>query len=84
MLKGKRIVVTGVLTDGSIAWHVARLAQEQGASIVVTGFGRAMRLTERSAQRLPDPPPVLELDNTIHQEAHGPEADEIYPVSEHT
>lgn len=62
MLKGKRIVVTGVLTDGSIAWHVARLAQEQGALVVLTGFGRAMRLTERSAKRLPDPPPVLELD----------------------
>lgn len=62
LLKGKRILVTGVLTDASIAWHVARLAQEQGASIVLTGFGRAMRLTERSAKRLPDPPPILELD----------------------
>lgn len=68
MLKGKRIVVTGVLTDGSIAWHVARLAQEQGASIVLTGFGRALRLTERSAKRLPDSPPVLELD--INEPAH--------------
>jgi meromycolic acid enoyl-[acyl-carrier protein] reductase len=64
LLKGKRILVTGVLTDGSIAWHVARLAQEQGASIVLTGFGRAMRLTERSAKRLPDEPPILELDIT--------------------
>lgn len=62
LLKGKRILVTGVLTDASIAWHVARLAQEQGAAIVLTGFGRAMRLTERSAKRLPDPPPILELD----------------------
>lgn len=68
MLKGKRIVVTGVLTDGSIAWHVARLAQEQGASVVLTGFGRGMRLTQRSANRLPDPPPVLELD--ITDQAH--------------
>jgi enoyl-[acyl-carrier protein] reductase I len=62
LLKGKRIVVTGVLTDRSIAWHVARLAQEQGAAVVLTGFGRAISLTERSAKRLPDPPPVLELD----------------------
>ena len=71
MLKGKRILVTGVLTDGSIAWHVARLAQEQGASVVLTGFGRAMRLTERSAKRLPDEPPLLELDITdpTHMEA---------------
>lgn len=62
LLNGKRLVITGVLTDGSIAWHVARLAQEQGAEIVLTGFGRAMRLTERSAKRLPNPAPVLELD----------------------
>ncbi|MCH8129384.1 MAG: SDR family oxidoreductase, partial [Acidobacteria bacterium] len=78
LLKGKRIVVTGVLTDGSIAWHVARLAQEQGANIVVTGFGRSMRLTERAAQRLPDPPPVLELDITepAHMEALVADLDE--------
>ncbi len=62
LLKDKRLVITGVLTDGSIAWHAARIAQEQGAEIVLTGFGRAIRLTERSAKRLPDPPPVLELD----------------------
>jgi len=68
LLKGKRLVITGVLTDGSIAWHVARLAQEQGAEIVLTGFGRAIRLTERSAKRLPDPPPVLELD--INEPTH--------------
>jgi enoyl-[acyl-carrier protein] reductase I len=62
LLKGKRLVITGVLTDGSIAWHAARIAQQEGAEIVLTGFGRAIRLTERSAKRLPDPPPVLELD----------------------
>lgn len=66
LLEGKRIVVTGVLTDDSIAFHSARVAQEQGAKIVLTGFGRAMRLTQRSAKRLPDPPDVLELD--IHSE----------------
>jgi enoyl-[acyl-carrier protein] reductase I len=62
LLEGKRLVVTGVLTDDSIAWHTARLAQEQGARLVLTGFGRSLRLTERAAKRLPDPPDVLELD----------------------
>ena len=63
LLDGKRILVTGVLTDSSIAFHVARIAQEQGASLILTGFGR-MTLVERIARRLPDPPPVLELDVT--------------------
>lgn len=62
LLRGKRLLITGVLTHGSIAWHTARVAQEQGADIVLTGFGRGMRLTRRSAQRLPDPPEVFELD----------------------
>jgi enoyl-[acyl-carrier protein] reductase I len=62
LLEGKRLLITGVLTDGSIAWHSARVAQEQGAEVVLTGFGRGIRLTERSAQRLPVPPDVLELD----------------------
>ena len=61
LLDGKRILVTGVLTDSSIAFHVARVAQEQGATVVLTGFGR-LSLVERIAKRLPDPPPVLELD----------------------
>ena len=62
LLEGKRLLITGVLTDGSIAYHTARLAQEQGAEIVLTGFGRGLRLTERIARRLPVPPDVLELD----------------------
>lgn len=62
LLKGKRLLITGVLTDGSIAFHTARVAQEQGADIVLTGFGRSMRLTERSAQRLPAMPDIFELD----------------------
>ena len=62
LLEGKRLLVTGVLTDDSIAWHAARVAQQQGAELVLTGFGRGLRLTERSAKRLPDPPKVLELD----------------------
>lgn len=64
LLDGKRVVVTGVLTDASIAYATARMAQEEGAEIVLTSFGRAMRLTERVARRLPEPPPVLELDVT--------------------
>lgn len=64
LLEGKRLVVTGVLTDDSIAFHAAQVAQEQGAEIVLTGFGRAMRLTQRSAKRLPVVPDVIELDIT--------------------
>ncbi|HUB38668.1 MAG TPA: enoyl-ACP reductase FabI [Streptosporangiaceae bacterium] len=63
VLDGKRILVTGVLTDASIAFHVARIAQAEGARIVLTGFGR-LSLVERIARRLPEPPPVLELDVT--------------------
>ena len=63
ILDGKRILVTGVLTDASIAFHVARIAQQEGATVVLTGFGR-LSLVERIARRLPEPPPVLELDVT--------------------
>jgi enoyl-[acyl-carrier protein] reductase I len=63
ILNGKRILVTGVLTDASIAFHVARVAQQEGATVVLTGFGR-LSLVRRIAQRLPEPPPVLELDVT--------------------
>lgn len=63
ILDGKRILVTGVLTGASIAFSTARIAQEQGATVVLTGYGR-LSLVERMARRLPDPPPVLELDVT--------------------
>src|SRR5438105_7048256 len=63
ILDGKRILITGVLTESSIAFHVARIAQAEGATLVLTGFGR-MGLVERIAKRLPQPPPVLELDVT--------------------
>ena len=62
MLAGKKLVITGVITTDSIAFEIARQAQELGAEIVLTGFGRPRRLTERAARRLPDPPDVLELD----------------------
>ena len=64
ILSGKNILVTGVLTDGSIAFHVAKIAQEQGATVVLTGFGRALSLTTRIAGRLPQLPPIIELDVT--------------------
>ena len=64
LLKGKNILVTGVLTDASIAFHIARLAQEEGATVILTSFGRVLRLTERIAGRLPQPAPVIELDVT--------------------
>jgi enoyl-[acyl-carrier protein] reductase I len=63
VLQGKRILVTGVLNDASIAFSVARLAQEQGAEVVLSSFGRVMRLTERVAKRLPGPDvQIVELD----------------------
>lgn len=61
LLEGKRLLITGVITDSSIAFHAAKVAQEQGAKVVLTGFGR-MRLVERIAQRLPEEAPVIELD----------------------
>src|SRR3954469_24338304 len=64
LLEGKRILVTGVLTDDSLAFGVARVALEEGAEIVLTGAGRGLRLTERTARKLPTTPDVLELDVT--------------------
>jgi len=61
LLDGKRLLITGVITDASIAFTVARLAQQEGAQVVLTGFGR-MSLVKRVANKLPDPPPVIELD----------------------
>ena len=64
LLDGKNIVITGVLTDASLAFGVARLAQEQGAQVVLTGAGRGLSLTERTARKLPSPAPVFEFDVT--------------------
>jgi meromycolic acid enoyl-[acyl-carrier-protein] reductase len=61
LLDGKRLLVTGVITDASIAFSIAKLAQQQGATVVLTGFGR-LSLVERVAKRLPEAPPVVELD----------------------
>lgn len=64
ILEGKNILVTGVLTDSSIAFHIARIAQEEGANVLLTSFGRALSITTRISARLPKPAPVLELDVT--------------------
>jgi meromycolic acid enoyl-[acyl-carrier-protein] reductase len=71
LLDGKRLLVTGVLTDSSIAFHVARIAQEQGATVVLTSFGRQLRLTQAIARRLPATPPVVELDVTSTENLDG-------------
>ena len=64
MLEGRTILITGVLTSSSIAHACARLAQEQGATVVLTSFGRATEVTRRAARKLPTAPPILELDVT--------------------
>lgn len=68
LLEGKRLLITGVLMDSSIAFHVARLAQEEGAQVVLTSFGRTMKITQTIAKRLPQTPPVLELDVTSQED----------------
>lgn len=62
ILDGKRILVAGVTMDSSIGFAVARTAQEQGATVVISNFGRALGITKRIAARLPEPAPVVELD----------------------
>src|ERR1039458_4758088 len=64
LLQRKKLLITGVLKDSSIAFHVAKLAQEEGAEVVLTSFGRAMKITQAIAKRLPSTPRVIELDVT--------------------
>jgi meromycolic acid enoyl-[acyl-carrier-protein] reductase len=64
LLTGKRLLITGVLTDASLAFAVAKLAQEEGAEVVLSGAGRALSLTKRTARKLPVEPDVLEIDVT--------------------
>ena len=68
LLDGKRLLVTGVLTDKSIAFSAARLAAEQGATVLLSSFGRPMSLTQRVAKRLPGSPPVVQLDVASEQD----------------
>jgi len=69
ILENKRILVTGVLTDDSLAFGAARLAQEQGAEVALTGFGRGLSLTTRVARKLGEPVQVYELDVTVAEQA---------------
>ena len=71
ILDGKRLLVTGVLTEASIAFGVARLAQEQGATVLLSGFGRGLSITTRIAGRLPQPAEVVELDVTDPEHLDG-------------
>jgi enoyl-[acyl-carrier protein] reductase I len=67
LLEGKRIVVTGVLTDASIAFRVAQLAQREGAKVVLTGAGRGLSLTQRTARKLDSEAEVFEFDVTVDE-----------------
>ena len=71
ILAGKRLLLTGVITKDSIAFHVAEQAQREGAEVVLTSFGRVRRLTERAARRLPEVPEVLELDVNRPEDLDG-------------
>ena len=72
ILEGKNILVTGVLTDASIAFHIARLAQEEGATVVLSSYGRVLSLTTRISGRLPVTAPVIELDVTNQENLNLP------------
>jgi meromycolic acid enoyl-[acyl-carrier-protein] reductase len=76
LMEGRRLLITGVLTPHSIAFAVARRAQEEGAEVLLTGFGRGMSITKRSARRLPTPPDVLDMDATDPEQV-GKVAEEV-------
>ena len=71
ILDGKRILVAGVTMDSSIGFAMAKVAQEQGATVLISNFGRALGITRRIAKRLPTEPPVLELDVTDEEHLDG-------------
>ena len=72
MLADKKLLITGVITRDSIAWEVARQAQEAGAEVVLTGFGRAKRMTERAATKLPTPVERRRIRKQMQQRRHPP------------
>ena len=71
ILEGKNILVAGVTLDTSIAFHVARIAQAEGANVIVSNFGRAMSLTGRVIKKLDPVPPLLEVDVTNDEHLAG-------------
>jgi enoyl ACP reductase len=71
LFEGKSLLITGVLMDSSIAFHVARLAQQEGANVVLTSFGRQFRLTQAIGKRLPVAAPVVQLDVTNQEDLDG-------------
>ncbi|MDG1817454.1 MAG: SDR family oxidoreductase, partial [Aquiluna sp.] len=71
ILQGKKILITGVLTEASIAFSAARLAQEQGAEVILSSFGRMLPITTKIAERLPSPVKVIELDATNQEHLDG-------------
>ena len=71
LLDGKRILVAGVTMDNSIGFHAARIAQEEGATVLISNFGKALGITRRIAKRLPKEAPVLELDVTNQEHLDG-------------
>jgi enoyl-[acyl-carrier protein] reductase I len=75
LLDGKRLLITGVITKDSIAFGAAERAQQEGAEVLLTSFGRVRRLTERAAQRLPTPVDVLELDVNSEADLKGLETE---------
>jgi meromycolic acid enoyl-[acyl-carrier protein] reductase len=75
VLDGKKLLITGVINRESIAYEVARQAQEAGAEVVLTSFGRVRRMTERTAAKLPQPPDVLELDVNSPEDLEAAAAD---------
>jgi enoyl-[acyl-carrier protein] reductase I len=75
ILAGKRLLITGVLTKESIAFHAAAQAQREGATVLLTSFGRMRRLTERAAGRLPEPVDVVELDVNSEDDLNALTAD---------
>jgi len=74
ILDGKRILVAGVTIDSSIGFATAKVAQEEGATVLISNFGRALSITRRIAKRLPTEPPVLELDVSNDEHLAGLEA----------
>ena len=80
ILEGRRILVTGVLSDASIAFGVAKVAQEQGAEVVLSSFGRVMSITERVARKLPSPPQIVELDVTDDDHLAADNGRSVYDI----